>query len=400
MKIGIEGQRIFRVNKHGMDVFAIELIRNLQLIDHENEYYIFVKPGTYDKVLKESGNFKIIRLGTLFYPFWEQITLPRAARKAGCSILHCTANTAPVFNKLPLLLQLHDIIYLESGLYKILTGSGTLYQKFGNIYRSLVVPILIKKSKRIITVSHMERKRIGDFFGITESSRLLTNYCGVSEHFKPVKDILELNRIKVKYNLPENYFFFLGNTDPKKNTKGTLKAYAEYVKSKESSISLVIADFSAHELNRLLSEIHEPSLANRIVLIGYVPNSDLPGIYSLCNIFLYPSFRESFGIPILEAMACGVPVITSETASMPEVAGDAAIKVNPFRPEEITSAINTIIDNPQLRLELIGNGFLQSAKFTWRSMAEKMLKIYLEVGAEINLTGDHAINKNKINNSN
>ena len=114
MKIGIEGQRIFRKKKHGMDIVALELIRNLQLIDTENEYFIFVKPDEDNTILTETPNFKIIELKGGFYPIWEQIALPRAAKKYGCEILHCTSNTAPIFSTIPLVTILHDIIYMES----------------------------------------------------------------------------------------------------------------------------------------------------------------------------------------------------------------------------------------------------------------------------------------------
>lgn len=134
MKIGIEAQRIFRKKKHGMDMVALELIRNLQQIDHENEYYIFVRPDEDDAVIKESPNFNIIRLKAHSYPAWEQIALPKAVKKYGCEILHCTSNTAPVNCSIPLITTLHDIIYMESSFIKIATGAASAYQKLGNIY--------------------------------------------------------------------------------------------------------------------------------------------------------------------------------------------------------------------------------------------------------------------------
>ena len=388
MKIGIEGQRLFRVKKHGMDLFALELILNLQLIDHENEYVIFVKPGPDDKVLQETENFKIVRLKSGFYPIWEQVALLRASRKAGCDILHCTANTAPVMSKIPLVFQLHDIIYLENSCFKILNGSGTLYQKFGNIYRRLIVPLIVRKSKRIITVSNQEKNRISDFFRITGNNLLKVIYCGVSEHFKPVTDLYILKQVKEKYNLPDHYFFFLGNTDPKKNTSGTLKAFSGFVKTRGNGFKLVIADFSRQELMRVLTKIGDPLLTENIVLIGYVSNKDLAAIYSQCDIFLYPSLRESFGIPILEAMACGVPVITSNTTSMPEVAGDAALITDPLRPDEITVSMTRLIDDAELKSQMISKGFIQAARFSWRMMAENMLSVYRELGAETGLPGN------------
>jgi glycosyltransferase involved in cell wall biosynthesis len=379
MKIGIEGQRLFRQKKHGMDMVALELIRNLQAIDSVNDYVLFIKPDVDDKVINETENFKIVKLRGGFYPFWEQIALPKAAKKAGCDLLHCTSNTAPVFSTIPLVVTLHDIIYMETGFLKILQGSGTLYQKFGNVYRKLVVPRILKKCRKIITVSHFEKNRIAQFFGISNSTQLTAVYNGVSEHFKPITDEQELSRVQKKYGLPEHYFFFLGNTDPKKNTKGTLKAFSDFLKMTESNFYLVMLDYDKNELEKLLQEIGDPGLINRIVLTGYVVNTDLPAIYYRSKVFLYPSLRESFGIPILEAMACGTPVITSNTSSMPEVAGNAALLIDPSKPEEITAAMIRLINHEALSNELKIKGLAQAALFSWKNMAQQVLQIYLEI---------------------
>jgi len=382
MKIGIEAQRIFRKKKHGMDMVALELIRNLQLIDHENEYVVFVAPDEDDQVIQETPNFKIVRLEGGFYPIWEQIALPRAARREGCDVLHCTSNTAPIFTSIPIIDILHDIIYMEHSYLKIWKGTGTTYQKFGNTYRKMIVPCIVRKSKVITTVSHFEKNRIGDFFGIKGDSRLKAVYNGFGKHFKPITEKAELQRIKEKYQLPENYFFFLGNTDPKKNTKGTLKAFSDFMKQTTVDYKLVMLDYDRTELEKILSEIGDPGLINRIVLTGYVVNTDLPGIYSQCKLFLYPSLRESFGIPMLEAMGCGVPVITSTTSSMPEVAGDAAVLIDPFKPEEITAAMIRILSDENLKNDLIAKGFVQAAKFSWKAMAEQFVAIYRELESE------------------
>ena len=134
MRIGIEGQRIFRKKKHGMDMVALELIKNLQIIDQENQYFIFVKPDEDNSVLRETSNFKIIKLNGYSYPTWEQIALPKAAKEYECDILHCTSNTVPFFTDIPLITILHDIIYMERSYLKTLKSSATTYQKFGSIY--------------------------------------------------------------------------------------------------------------------------------------------------------------------------------------------------------------------------------------------------------------------------
>ena len=378
MKIGIEGQRLFREKKHGMDMVALELINNLQKIDNKNEYVIFVKPDVDRDCMHETANFKIVEIAGNSFPIWEQFSLPRAAKKEACDILHCTSNTAPIYTKIPLMITLHDIIYLES--ISILKKGGTTYQKIGNMYRRFVVPKNVKKSERIITVSNFEKDRIRNFFGYPENDKtLVAVYNGVSEYFKIIDDKEELDRVKKLYNLPDEFLFFLGNTDPKKNTPGTLKAYSEFIKNSDRKIPLVMLDFGSDYLNKMLGDIDDPDLKKHIQLTGYIKNTDLPAIYNQCAVFLYPSLRESFGIPPLEAMRCGAPVISSNTSSMPEVAGGAAHIVDPFNPSEIAKGIKKIISDDKYRNTLIEKGLVHSTKFSWKKMAENVLELYKTV---------------------
>ena len=145
MKIGIEAQRLQRRKKHGMDIVALELIKNLQVIDHINEYFIFVKEDEDTSVLNETENFKIISLPGSNYPYWEQVLLPKAVKKYGCEILHCTSNTAPLNCDVPLETTLQDIIYIERGYSKILEISSSTYQKICNVYRKLIVTKEVRK---------------------------------------------------------------------------------------------------------------------------------------------------------------------------------------------------------------------------------------------------------------
>lgn len=385
MRIGIEGQRLFREKKHGMDMVALELVKELQDIDHENEYFVYIKPDVDKGCLQETDNFHIVELEGGSYPVWEQSALPKAARDDKCDMLHCTSNTAPLNPKMPLLVTLHDIIYMEKSYPKILMDHGTNYQKFGNVYRRYIVPRVVKKADKIITVSHFEKNRIGEFFGFPENdNRLVAVYNGVSRHFKPVDDDSFLKRVKAQYKLPDKYFFFLGNTDPKKNTKGVLKAFSDFRKKNQDDYTLIMLDYDREELKKLLNEIGDTELENHIHLTGYVVNTDLPAIYSMCEVFLYPSLRESFGIPMLEAMRCGTPVITSNTSSMPEVSGGKALIIDPYKPTEITEAMIKLIGDEKLKKQLVETGYEQSAKFSWKAMAEHVLKLYKEVYASNN----------------
>ena len=375
MKIGIEGQRLYRKKKHGMDMVALELIKNLQLIDSTNEYIIFVKPDEDHTCIPAAPNFKIVELGGGPYPTWEQIALPRAAAQYGCDVLHCTSNTAPIFCKVPLITIIHDIIYLES--ISVFKKGGTLYQKFGNLYRRLVVPIVARKSKIITTVSEFECNRMRQFMGLGD--KLVAVYNGVGEHFKKISDDDVLKLAKIKYKLPDHFMFFLGNTDPKKNTPNVLKAFADFNATSQVKYKLVMLDYDESALMQVLNDIGHPEIRKDIVMTGYVPNTEMPAIINQCKVFLYPSLRESFGIPILEGMACGVPVITSNTSSMPEIAGDAAAIVDPTKPDEIVAAIQRILSDKAYTNDLCEKGIARAKKFSWRAMAERYLELYKKI---------------------
>ena len=366
---------------------ALELIKNLQRIDHRNEYVVFVKPDEDRNCIPKAKNFKVVELSSwLGYPGWEQWELPRAAKREGCDVLHCTSNTGPIFSEVPLVTTLHDIIYLES--ISIFKKAGTWYQKLGNMYRRYFVPPVIKKSKRVITVSNYEKHRINQYFGFKDN-RLRAVYNGVGEHFKKLTDRHLLKTIGSEFDLPEKFFFFLGNTDPKKNTEGVLRAFALFNQRYPGQYELVMLDYDENELQRLLVAIGYPQLRERIRLLGYVPNAQLPAIINQCTIFLYPSLRESFGIPILEGMACGVPVITSNTSSMPEVAGDdAALIIDPFKPEEIASAMQTLVEDQMLANVLSEKGIQRAKHFSWKAMAENVLTLYEDVYNDIKTTAN------------
>ncbi|WP_455497580.1 glycosyltransferase family 4 protein [Coprobacter sp.] len=370
MKIAIEAQRIFRLNKHGMDFVALELIRELQKLDEENEYFILVAPGE-DRCLEETKNFRIIELRMPSYPLWEQIALPRAVKRINPDILHCTSNTAPIWSKVPLMVTLHDIIFLE----KEVTRNKSWYQRMGRIYRRLVVPRVLSRCHKVITVSEFEKQHILRFLNLS-NELLQTVYNGYNRYFYPRKDI---SAVREKYRLPEQYLFFLGNTDPKKNVPNVLEAYAGYLKQSKIKKALVIADMSPEILSGILRDKNCEDIVSSVLLPGYVRNDDLPFIYSGASVFLYPSLRESFGIPILEAMACGTPIITSNSSAMPEIAGSEACLIDPFRVETITNALLRYEEDCAYYQRQIAYGLERVKNFSWKKTAEDTLNIYQKI---------------------
>ena len=373
MKIGIEAQRIFRKNKHGMDFVVLQEIKELQKIDTVNEYFIFVKPGE-DRCLEDTPNFHIIELKCPSYPLWEQIALPIAAKKHKVDILHCTSNTAPIWCSTPMMLTLHDIIFLEPRD----KNNKSLYQNMGWLYRRIVVPKILNKCKRIITVSNFELNNIISKLNIPKQQMAMV-YNGYNNWFRPIENVEDVTS---KYIDKTGYFFFLGNTDPKKNTERTLIAYSKYLKMSEVKRKLLIADLKSQHLEEIISRKGLDDIKDNVVLTGYVVNSDLPYIYNGAFTFLYTSLRESFGIPLLEGMACGTPVITSNTSSMPEIGGKNAALINPESSDEIAAMMLKIENNSDFRNEVINNGLERAKLFSWKNTATNLLKLYEEVYKE------------------
>ena len=370
MRIGIEAQRIFRTNKHGMDYVVLEEIKELQKSDTRNEYFVFVAPGE-DRCLKDSKNVHIIEIGSNFYPLWEQFSLPRAVNQLNLDMLHCTSNTAPIRCKVPLILTLHDIIFLEPRD----KSNKSFYQDMGWRYRRFVVPRILKKCKRIITVSDFEFNNIITKLQIPEEKMVMI-YNGYNKWFRPVEDT-EL--IYQQYIEEPGYFFFLGNTDPKKNTERTLIAYSKYLEMSDVKRKLLMADLDRGYLDEIIDRNDIGNIRDHIVMPGYIKNADLPYIYNNAFAFLYTSLRESFGIPLLEAMACGTPVITSNTSSMPEIGGSEVIMVNPLNVNEITEKMLLLEKDKALYQKQKDIGIIRAQQFSWEYTAEQLLMVYEDV---------------------
>jgi len=372
MRIGIEAQRIFRPNKHGMDIVVLEIIKHLQLIDTENEYFIYVKKDK-DVCLKSTKNFTIREIEGRLFAWWEQFILPKAVKKDKCQILHCTGNTAPIFTNIPILITLHDVIFLEKSYFSIITGKGTLYQRFGNVYRKFIVPLIINKCKKIITVSNSEKDKIEKLFK-TNKLRVEVVYNAADERF--INCDITNNDLLKQFDLPSQFILFHGNTDPKKNTGNVFKALSILKNNYSIEIDLVITDLGVSFIKKIAKETKSLDVLNQIKSVGYISTDKMPYLYSASSLFLYPSLREGFGLPILEAMSCETPVITSNSSSMPEVAGNAAYLIDPENPDQIAEAMAIMLNDSLKRNEFIEKGKKNILRFSWEDSAKQTLKIY------------------------
>ena len=368
-RIGIEVQRLFRPKKHGMEVVALELIRELQQMDSRHLYTIFVKKDV-DKCIADSDHVTVRELKNWPYPIWEQVVLPNTIRHEQLDILHATCNTAALFPSVPLVLTLHDIIYLEK-----LDMAGTWYQNFGNVYRRWVVPSAVQKAQAVITVSEFEKKVMIERLHIPEN-KVKVIYNAVNARFNNRYLNDEVETFRKSLGLPDKFTLFLGNTAPKKNTKNTIEAYASYLTNAIAPLPMVILDYPKALVLEQLQKSGYTSLIKHFIFPGYIRPEQMPLVYNSATLFLYPSFRESFGLPILEAMACGIPVITSNTSSMPEVAGEAAMLVTPSDIADIARSIDRVLSSEEQQNEMRIRGLKRAEAFTWSNAAAKLLEIY------------------------
>lgn len=373
MRICIEAQRLFRKNKHGMEVVALETIRALQTLDKVNEYHIITAEDEDTTSLVSENNFIVHRLPAGFYPKWEQFTMPAFVKKLKPDVLHCTANTAPLFYKGKMLVTVHDLIFMDKT-----DSQGSAYQKFGNYYRKLIVPKVAKKATKIATVSKFSGQEIIQRLGIHED-KVRVVYNGVNETFKLITNETIKESIRSKYKLPKQFMLHMGNTAPRKNTLNVLKAYASYLTKTQDAVDLVVLGCKDEFIQTLIEKNNIQIPAGRLRMPGYIAAQDLPIIYNLTSLFLYPSLQEGFGLPVLEAMACGAPVITSDNSSLKEVSGQAAKLVNPDDAEEIALAIIQVIGSEELKQYMKSQGIINALRFNWHISAEETLALYTEI---------------------
>lgn len=372
MRIAIEAQRIFRKEKHGMDFVALETIRELQRREDDNDYYILVAPGD-DPCLDQSLNVHVVEVKCPTYPLWEQVALPYAIKRLNVDLLHCTSNTAPLWCPVPLVLTLHDIIYLNSKRPKGMSA----YQSLGWHYRQWNVPRIINRCDAVMTVSNKEQERILQYFPQL-ADKLTVAHNGINSSFQllPSKKV---ESVVKHYIDDQDYLLHLGNTDARKNTRGVLQAYAQYHQQSASPRKLILTGLRYDLVQTLLQELHLEQYTSQIICPGYIPGEDLPSLYNGAFAFLFPSFQEGFGIPIIESMACGTPVITSNCSAMPEVAGEKGLFVNPHQPQEIANAILRLEQDSDFYKEQQSYGLEHAHKYSWADTANEWISVYKKV---------------------
>lgn len=371
MKIGIEIQRLFRKKKYGIETSSLELINKIQSLDPKYEFVVYAKDDVDRNCFKPGKNFKVKTLPGSFFADFEQISLPIATKLDKVDLLHCTGNTTPYICPVPVVQTLHDIIFMDP-----IPRNDNWYQRFGNLYRRKLVPLVSPNSESIITVSQYEKERIISRLMVDEK-KIDVVYNGINEkHFRICTNTREATRVALAYGLPKQFILFLGNPSFRKNPMGVIEAYVMYSSKAENPLPLVTPGLSQKYIQDALKGLKANYDPAQFITPGYIKEEDLPYVYALSEVFLFPSLSEGFGMPIIEAMACGTPVITSKISCMPEIAGNAAILVDPMSAPSIAEGMLELLSDTDLKLDKIQDGLMNVKRFSWTRTAEKVLGIY------------------------
>ncbi|TCW40349.1 glycosyltransferase involved in cell wall biosynthesis [Thermohydrogenium kirishiense] len=358
--------RMINENLHGIARYTYELIKNFIKLNDIKIYLLTCDNKFKEKILNQNEDIRYIIVKSGFLSIREPIELPIKLNKyKNEAIFHSPSFVSSPFIRCPTIMTIHDLNHLKFPEY---------YTKFHKYYYNYIVKPSALNAKKVLTVSNFSKMEIVNWLKC-DSEKVVVTYNGVDENFKVINDKDKLIIIRKKYDLPQKFVLYIGNLKPHKNITNLIKA----IKKINQEIMLVINGESNEILNKI---IKENNLENKVKFIGYVDDDDLPALYNLAELFVYPSLYEGFGLPPLEAMACGCPVITSNTSSLPEVVGEAGIMVNPYNVEEIARAIDLVLLNENLRREMIEKGLKQAKKFSWRKTAEETLKVYEDVYKE------------------
>jgi len=375
MKIGIDARCLEEENISGVGEYTLRLLENLLEIDKENRYIIFSnsfqqKNNTHFGWLKKYPNAQLKRF---FFPnkilnfcFWY-VNWPKIDRLIGGADIFFAPNInfLSVSRKCPLIVTFHDLSFERFP--NFFSPKTRIWHKY------FVNPRKIARiAKKIIAVSESTKKDLEEIYKIEPENIEIIRH-GLSQDFRIIdRNDPKFLEIQKKYKFPYKFVLYLGNIEPRKNIHSIISAYKFFVSSspKLKKYKLVLAG----NINPLCRNI---ASKENIITCGYIERKDRPFVYNLASLFVYPSFFEGFGLPVLEAMACGTPVIASNNSSIPEVADNAAVLVDPNRPTEIAEAMSAILTDEKLYNELRERGLRQAQKFSWKKCAEKTLSVIL-----------------------
>ena len=372
MRIAIDARTVSS-KSFGVGFYTYWLIKGLNTIDTTNEYFIF---SLNNQIKKEEfgNNFNIlytdIRLDLHPYTeIWENIFLYKELKKINSDLLHNPAFRLPFIfpKKRGLVVTIHDLIpYFYPEL---------MPKKFA-IYMRLVIRHAVNKADKIIVISESTKNDLLKLFKIS-SDRIRVIYESAADFYQPLDKSSCKEFVRKKYNLDKDFILFVSRLEPRKNVVRLIKAFSR-TKNRNNCYLVIVGARSWHS-EEIFSTVEKLNLKNSIIFLDYVDKNNLVYLYNSATFFILPSLYEGFGLPILEAMACGCPVISSNISSIPEIVDDAGILINPYDIDEISYTIDKVIEDKNLQLEMIRKGFIQVKKFSWIETARRTLDVYYEI---------------------
>jgi len=368
MKIGIDARAI---HLQGIGRYIRELVRHLAKVDMRNQYIVYFSTLEHLNENKiDNPNFQCVLVPSKIYTVKEQLYLPYRLHKDKLDIFHSTTSLA-----IPLLRTCRHVITLHDLMLKI--HPEFLPSKLSWAYFTITNWWAIKFADKIITISDFTSDEVSYFYPKSRP-KITTIYNGVSAEFRPVKDKQVLENVKKKYGITNDYILYVGTYKENKNLPTLVKAYAQLSYQMRHSYYLVIVGKQSTRYPEVPALIKQLGIESTVICVNCVSEEDLPVFYSGATVFVFPSIYEGFGLPIIEAMACGTPVVASNQASIPEIATDAAVLIDPLNVEGMSGAIYDVLSNHQLRKRLIEKGFERAKAFSWEKTARETMRLYCE----------------------
>jgi glycosyltransferase involved in cell wall biosynthesis len=371
MRIGIDARFYGTIGK-GLGRYTEQLILHLENIDRENEYFIFLGKENFDEYQPRNSRFHKILANIPWYGFKEQLLLPLLLYRYHLDIVHFPHFNIPILYRKPFVMTLHDLILLRYSTHEGSTLPKWLYAfKFG-IYKK-VLKSAVSRAKHILTVSEFSKNDILRVYPFLPQDRIFVIYEANSflqkAHISQVKTDEE---ILAFYGILQPYVLYVGNAYPHKNLSRLIQAF---LRLKDDHLSLVLVGKHDVFYRRLIQNF--PDVFQRgVVFAGHVPDSDLEILYRNAHVYAFVSLYEGFGLPPLEAMARGIPVVSSQVSSMPEILGDAPLYSDPECIDSIAKILRLSIENEQLRRKCKERGYRQAQKYQWQNLAKETLDVY------------------------
>lgn len=380
MIIGFDSSRAFIPHRSGTENYSYQILKHLSLIDRKNRYIVYLRPNADIGKDKWPENFIFKTIG---WPrLWTQVGLALTTFRDSLDLLFIPAHTLPLIKKpgLKTVVTVHDLGA------EYLPKTHQLKQR---LYLGLMTRKQLKSATRLIAVSESTKKDIVSRAQVSPS-KISVVYEGFDEElFQPAKDS-KMKEVLAKFGLcKNNYFLFVGTIQPRKNLERLIRAYAKV--TQDPFPPLVLAGSKGWLSDKIYKLPKQLGIEDSVKFLGRVEDEELPALYSGAIALLLPSLFEGFGLPLVEAMACGCPVLTSNLSSMPEVVGDAAVLVDPYSELEIAEGIDRLYKDPSLRTKLYNKGFSQVKKFSWEKAARETLGVItsslFQTGSELRLWG-------------